>query len=267
LSAETEQWAIRLENRAKYLARLASAILFFVLCLAGAAVAVFFFAASITKSDLSASDIDAKLNASTNAITKLVKDQDAAAKAADVGAGEVAEKIKEVGEHLAGLPSSKVSLLHETDITQPATIDLANEPSTVDRLGQILISNLQNPSPDGSITRSLLFRGHFAVALRASIDSWQTFASNMRDFAPLVQALDAYLSAIKREQEIGDSRNLNEAAHRKLYDKKSDAIAGLLPQDTDRSHNSFFNRNECHAFWHSGNNHFSHFAVDVALPI
>jgi hypothetical protein len=78
LSAETEQWALRLEGRAKYLANQAWAILFFVLFLAVLAVAVFFFAASITKSDLSASDIDSKLNTSTNAVAKLTKDQIAA---------------------------------------------------------------------------------------------------------------------------------------------------------------------------------------------
>jgi hypothetical protein len=65
LSAETEQWARILENRANYLARSASAILVFVVFLAGLAVCVFIFAASITRSDLSASDIDARLNAST----------------------------------------------------------------------------------------------------------------------------------------------------------------------------------------------------------
>jgi ABC-type Na+ efflux pump permease subunit len=100
LSAETELWAVRLEDRAKYLANQALAILFFVLCLAALAVAVFFFAASITKSDLSASDIDSKLNASTNAIAKLQKDFDAAVHDVDVREAEVAGKIKDVGLRL-----------------------------------------------------------------------------------------------------------------------------------------------------------------------
>jgi hypothetical protein len=203
LSAETEQWAIRLEDRAKYLAKQAWVILFFVLCLAGSAVAVFFFAASITKADLSASDIDSMLNASTNTIAKLTKDHDTAVQDIEGRAGEVASKIKDVGEHFSELSSSKASLEHE-DPKQ--ALDLSNGLPSPDRLGQILLANLQNPNPDGSISRSLLFGRHFAVALRCSPEGWQTFASNMKDFAPLVQALDAYQSAQKRS---GRSRDAN----------------------------------------------------------
>jgi hypothetical protein len=79
----------------------------FVFCLAGLAVAVFFFAASITRSDLSASDIDSRLNASTNAIAKLQKDFNAAAQDVDVCKADVAAKIKEVGERLTELSSPK----------------------------------------------------------------------------------------------------------------------------------------------------------------
>jgi hypothetical protein len=126
-------------------------------------------------------------------------------------------------------------LLNVTDVGSP--LDLAMEPFTTDHLSQIVVLNLQKPGPDGLITKSLLFRGYPAVALRTSIDGWQTFASNMRDFAPLVQALDDYSNAIKKEREIGEKTELNEAAHRKVYEKKSEAVAGLLgtSQDNDRS--------------------------------
>ena len=237
MSAETEQWALRLEGRAKYLANQAWAILFFVLFLAVLAVAVFFFAASITKSDLSASDIDSKLNASTNAVAKLTKDQIAALKDIETRASEVAGKIKDVGERLSELSPSKVSLTREDD-PQALRVDVSQEPTNPDRLGQILLANLQNPNPDGSISRSLLFRQHFAVALRSSPEGWRTFASNMKDFAPLGQALDAYQSAQKKELDVRDTLNLNQAAYRKLYDKKSDAIAGLLGTSDDFGHSA-----------------------------
>jgi hypothetical protein len=198
LSAETEQWALRLEGRAKHLANQAWAILFFVLCLAGLAVAVFFLAASITKSDLSASDIDSKLNASTNAVANLTKDQIAAVQDIEARAGEVAGKIKEVGERLSELSPSQVSLTREDD-PKTLSVDVSAEPTTPDHLGQILLGNLQNPNPDGSVSRSIGFRQHFAVALRSSPEGWRTFASNMKDFAPLVQALDAYQRAQKKK--------------------------------------------------------------------
>jgi ABC-type Na+ efflux pump permease subunit len=124
VSTETEEWAKRLEDRAKYLAHQAWVILFFVLCLAGLAVAVFFFAASITKSDLSASDIDSKLNASTSTIAKLSKDQDSAVQDVEARAGEVASKIKDVGEHFGELSPSTASLTREDDPQAPA-VDLA----------------------------------------------------------------------------------------------------------------------------------------------
>jgi hypothetical protein len=237
LSAETEQWAQRLEGRAKYLANQAWAILFFVLFLAVLAVAVFFFAASITKSDLSASDIDSKLNASTSAIEKLTKDHDAAVQDMEARAGQVAGKIKDVAQHLTELSPSKSNLIREGD-PQPTSLDLNIEPTTLDHFGQIVLGNLQNPNPDGSISRSLLFHNHFAVALRSSPEDWRTFVSNMKDFAPLVQALDAYQSAQKKELDVRDTLNLNQTAYRKLYDKKSDAIAGLLGTPEDSGHSA-----------------------------
>jgi hypothetical protein len=235
LSVETEQWAIRLEDRARSLNKQAWAILFFVLCLAGLAVAVFFFAASITRSDLSTSDIDSKLNASTNAIAKLTKDYDAGEKDIQALAGEVAAKIKDVGEHLTELSPSIASLTREDD-PQALRVDVSQEPMTLDHFGQILLSNLQNPSPDGSISRSVLFRDHFAVALRNTTEGWRAFASGMKDFAPLVRALDVYRGALKKEQDLGQNLNLNRGAYNKLYDKKIEATAGLLsaPEDFGR---------------------------------
>jgi hypothetical protein len=115
---------------------------------------------------------------------------------------------------------------------------LAQEPTTPDRLGQTLLANLQNPKPDGSISRSLIFRQHFAVALRGSPEGWRTFTSNMKDFSPLVQALDAYHRAQKKEADVLEELNLNQAAYRKLYDKKSDAIAGLLGTLEDSGHSA-----------------------------
>jgi hypothetical protein len=228
---------LRLEGRAHNLANQAWVILFFVLCLAGSAVAVFFFAASITKSDLSASDIDSKLNASTNAIAKITKDHEAAVHDLEAIEGEIASKIKDVAQHLTELSPSKSSLTGEGD-PQLASIDLNVEPTTLDHLGQIILGNLQNSNPDGSISRSLLFHNHFAVALRSSAGDWRTFVSNMKDFAPLVQALDAYQSAKKKEVDVRDTLNLNQAAYRKLYDKKSDAIAGLLGTPEDSGHSA-----------------------------
>jgi hypothetical protein len=124
------------------------------------------------------------------------------------------------------------------DVPQTLSIELSTEPTNSNRLGQILLDNLQNPDPDGSITRALLFGGHLAVALRTTLDGCRTFASNMKDFAPLVQALDAYQRALKKEIDIGESINLNQLPHRKLYDKKSDAIAGLLGTSEDSEHSS-----------------------------
>jgi hypothetical protein len=242
--------------------------LFFVLCLAGAAVAVFFFAASITKSDLSASDIDAKLNASTNAIAKLTKDHEDALQNIGAREKEVADKIKEVGERFAEMSSPKPTLLREKDAPASTTLDLSTEPTTLDHFSQIILLNLQNPNSDGSITRALLFRGNFAVGLRSSLDGWQRLAKEMKDYAPLVQALDTYQSALKKDKDVLESLNLNQLAYRKLYDKKSDAVAGLL---TTRLRSfldgSFFNRNQCHTFWDYGNNYFSHFTVNVIVPI
>jgi len=237
LSAEAEQWAIRLEDRARYLANQAWAILFFVLCLAGSAVAVFFFAASITRSDLTSSDVDSKLNASTNAIAKLSKDYDAGDKDIQSRAEEVASKIKDVAERLTELSPSRASLTREDD-PQALRVDVSQEPTTLDHFDQILLSNLQNPSPDGSISRSILFRDHFSVALRSSLEGWRTFASNMKDFAPLAQALGAYQDALKKEQDLGQNLNLNRAAYAKLTDKKIEAIAGLLSAPEDSGHSS-----------------------------
>jgi hypothetical protein len=235
LSAETEEWAKILENRANRLAHLAAAILFFVLLLAVSAFLVFIYAASITRSDLSASDIDAKLNASTATIEKLAKDQEEGSRVDAERAGQVAEKIKAVGEHLAATPSSKVSVLNPANVG--GSLDLGTEPFTAVHLSQIVIANLPKSGPDGLITQSLNFRGYPAIALRGPIEDWTTFASDIKDFAPLLQALDAYSAEMKKEYDIQDARNLNDAAHRKLYDKKSDAIAGLLgtSQDNDRS--------------------------------
>jgi hypothetical protein len=208
LSTDTEHWATRLEDRARYLAYQALAILIFVLCLAVLAVAVFFFAASITRSDLSASDIDSKLNATSNAIAKLQKDLNAAVQDVDARAGEVAGQIKDVGERFTELSASKASLMREGGPQAP-TMDLSNEPTSLDHLGQIVLANLQNPNPDGSISRSIFFRGHFAVALRSSPEGWRMFVSNMKDFAPLVQALEAYHDAQKKGQDLGQTIDLN----------------------------------------------------------
>jgi hypothetical protein len=138
---------------------------------------------------------------------------------------------------LSELSPSKVSLTREDD-PQAVCVDVSQEPTNPDRLGQILLANLQNPNPDGSISRSILFRQRFAVALRSSPEGWGTFASNMKDFAPLGQALDAYQSAQKKELDVRDTLNLNQAAYRKLYDKKSDAIAGLLGTPDDSGHSA-----------------------------
>ena len=135
------------------------------------------------------------------------------------------------------LSPSKTSLVREDD-PQAARLDLGQEPTTPDRLRQILLANLQNANPDGSITRSLVFRGHFAVALRSSPEGWRMFASNMKDFAPLAQALDAYHGMLKKEQEVVEAINLNQRAYNKLYDKKSEAIAGLLGTSEDSNHSS-----------------------------
>ena len=64
------------------------------------------------------------------------------------------------------------------------------------------------------------------------------FASNMKDFAPLAQALDAYHGMLKKEQEVVEAINLNQRAYNKLYDKKSEAIAGLLGTSEDSNHSS-----------------------------
>jgi hypothetical protein len=226
-----------LEDRANYLARVASLILAFVLCLAAAAVVVFFFAASITRSDLTASDIDSKLNANMNTRTKLTKEKSAALQDIDARSEAVAGKLQAVGERLADSSSSKAVFLRE-DVPLTRGIDLTNDPTALGDPGQILLANFGKPNPDGSVSFHLMFGQHFAGSFRGSPEGWRAFVSNMKDFAPLGQALDAYQGAMKKERDLEQDMDLNSLAYRKLYDRKSSAIAGLLSATEDNEHSS-----------------------------